>query len=36
MKMEIDIPAPSAGTIASIDVNINDSVQDGQLLATIS
>ena len=36
MKMEIDIPSPQAGTIASIDVNANDSVQDGQLLATIS
>jgi len=36
MKMEIDIPSPQAGTIASIDVNTNDAVQDGQLLATIS
>ncbi len=36
MKMEIDIPAPQAGTIASIDVAPNDAVQDGQLLATIS
>jgi len=36
MKMEIDIPAPQAGTIASINVNTNDAVQDGQLLATIS
>ena len=36
MKMEIDIPSPQAGTIASIDVNANDAVQDGQLLATIS
>jgi len=36
MKMEIDIPSPVAGTIASLNVNANDSVQDGQLLATIS
>jgi pyruvate carboxylase subunit B len=36
MKMEIDIPSPQAGTIASINVNANDAVQDGQLLATIS
>jgi len=36
MKMEIDIPSPVAGTVASINVNTNDAVQDGQLLATIS
>jgi len=36
MKMEIDIPSPQAGTIASIDVEANDTVQDAQLLATIS
>jgi len=36
MKMEIDIPSPQAGTIASIDVDANDSIQDGQLLATIA
>ena len=36
MKMEIDIPSPQAGTIASINVNVNDTVQDAQLLATIS
>ena len=36
MKMEIDIPSPQAGTIASINVNTNDAVQDGQILATIS
>jgi pyruvate carboxylase subunit B len=35
MKMEIDIAAPKAGTIASIDVKINDTVEDGQLLATM-
>ena len=36
MKMEIDIPSPQAGTIASLNVSANDTVQDGQLLATIS
>jgi pyruvate carboxylase subunit B len=35
MKMEIDIAAPSAGTIKSINVNVNDTVADGQLLATM-
>jgi len=35
MKMEIEIASPKAGTLASVDVNINDSVQDGQLLATL-
>jgi pyruvate carboxylase subunit B len=35
MKMEIDIAAPQAGKIASINVNVNDAVADGQLLATM-
>jgi len=35
MKMEIDITAPKAGKIASINVNVNDSVADAQLLATM-
>lgn len=35
MKMEIDITAPNAGKIASINVSVNDSVADGQLLATM-
>jgi pyruvate carboxylase subunit B len=35
MKMEIDITAPQAGKIASINVNVNDAVTDGQLLATM-
>ena len=35
MKMEIDIAAPQAGTIATIDVAVNDAVADGQLLATM-
>ncbi len=36
MKMEIEIAAPKSGTIASVDVAINDTVQDGQLLATLT
>ncbi len=35
MKMEIDIAAPLAGRIVSINVNVNDAVSDGQLLATM-
>jgi len=35
MKMEIDIPAPHDGVLKSINVNTNDAVQDGQLLATM-
>jgi len=35
MKMEIDIIAEKAGVIKSIDVNTNDTVIDGQLLATM-
>jgi pyruvate carboxylase subunit B len=35
MKMEIDIAAPQAGVIATIDVEVNDAVADGQLLATM-
>ena len=35
MKMEIDIVAEKAGVIKSIDVNVNDAVVDGQLLATM-
>ncbi|SFV71153.1 Pyruvate carboxyl transferase subunit B [hydrothermal vent metagenome] len=35
MKMEIDITAPQAGKIASINVNVNDTVADAQLLATM-
>ncbi len=35
MKMEIDIPAPKDGVLKSINVNVNDAVQDGQLLATM-
>jgi len=35
MKMEIDIVAEKSGVIKSIDVNTNDAVVDGQLLATM-
>jgi len=35
MKMEIEIAAPEAGVVKSIDVNVNDAVSDGQLLATL-
>jgi len=35
MKMEIDITAPQSGVIKSINVNVNDSVADGQLLTTM-
>ena len=35
MKMEIDINAPQAGTITSINVSPNESVEEGQQLATI-
>jgi len=35
MKMEIDITAPNAGKIASINVSVNDTVADAQLLATM-
>jgi len=36
MKMEIDIEAPCAGTIASINVAPNDAVEEGQTIAVIS
>ncbi len=35
MKMEIDIPAHKDGVLRSIEVNTNDVVADGQLLATM-
>ncbi len=35
MKMEIDITAPQDGVVKSLNVNVNDAVQDGQLLATM-
>jgi pyruvate carboxylase subunit B len=36
MKMEIDITAPMAGKISTINVNVNDTVADAQLLATMT
>lgn len=35
MKMEIDIVAPQSGTVSTINVKVNDTVADGQLLATM-
>ncbi len=35
MKMEIDIPAPQDGVLKTIEVEPNDAVVDGQLLATM-
>ncbi|MBN2823727.1 MAG: biotin attachment protein [Campylobacterales bacterium] len=35
MKMEIDIVAEFAGKLKTINVNVNDAVADGQLLATM-
>ena len=36
MKMEIPVVAPQAGTIASIDVAVGDSVENGDILATLN
>jgi pyruvate carboxylase subunit B len=35
MKMEIDIEAPCAGTISSVAVAPNDTVEEGQTIVTI-
>jgi len=35
MKMEIDIVAPRAGVVKTINVNVNDKVIEGQLLAVL-
>jgi len=35
MKMEIDIVAPRAGVVKTINVNVNDKVVEGQLLAVL-
>lgn len=35
MKMEIDITSPKAGTVATISVNVNQTVQEGQVLAIV-
>lgn len=36
MKMENDIVAPKAGTVASISVNKGDSVEAGQVIITLN
>ena len=36
MKMEIPVVAPEAGTVASIDVAVGDSVEAGAVLATLN
>ncbi len=36
MKMEIEIVAPKAGVVESIEVDLNQNVAEGQLLATIA
>jgi hypothetical protein len=36
MKMENEIVAPEAGTIASINVSVNQSVEAGEVLATLN
>lgn len=36
MKMEIPVVAPEAGTVASIDVAVGDSVDAGAVLATLN
>ena len=35
MKMEIDVVAPKGGVIKSINVNVNDKVVEGQVVAVI-
>lgn len=35
MKMEIPVVAPADGTVASINVNVGDTVESGALLATL-
>lgn len=35
MKMEIDVVAPVAGKVVSINVNVNDKIEAGQLLAVV-
>ena len=36
MKMEIPVVAPEAGTIASIDVTVGETVESGAVLATLN
>ena len=35
MKMEIDVVAPKGGVVKSINVNVNDKVVEGQVVAVI-
>lgn len=35
MKMEIDVVAPRAGKVTSINVNVNDKIEAGQVLAVV-
>ena len=35
MKMEIEVPAPMQGTVATLEVSTGDNVVEGQLLATL-
>ena len=35
MKMEIPMVAPEDGTVASIDANVGDAIEAGQVLATL-
>ncbi len=36
MKMEIPVVAPAAGTVASIDVTVGETVESGAVLATLN
>ncbi|MEE1042532.1 MAG: biotin/lipoyl-containing protein, partial [Clostridia bacterium] len=36
MKMENDIAAPSAGTVASVNVSVGDSINSGDVLVTLN
>lgn len=35
MKMELEVPSPSNGTVTAVHVAVNDVVQPGQPLATL-
>lgn len=35
MKMELEIPSPTNGTVSAIHVDVNDVVEPGQALATL-
>ena len=36
MKMEVPVVAPQDGTVASINVNVGDTIEAGALLATMN